>query len=134
MGLGENVGCSQGENLGSSGISYIPAAPPLPPAGVENPTLLEWTGASTKVDGITPYDPADRAGFNIAVVPAGSAVPTSSTAIDYVATSPTHNFSVTFAQMAFTLSNGNYELYMQDEDNEGHKGEWSLGVAFFINV
>ena len=97
-----------------------------------NPKTLSWTGADQREDG-TPYLPADRQGYNVAIIIAGSGTPKQSDVV-YTAIDQAYDFSIPIDQLGSPLKTGSYEFYIQDEDVDGLRSAWSAPLAFEIVV
>ena len=98
--------------------------------------LFSWVGATEREDN-TPYTPEERHGYNILILKPSDPPPGINDTPLYVAigTAPVPNeYSIEIDQLGAKLAEGDYLFYVQDEDTEGRKSEWSPEPAAFTVV
>ena len=92
-----------------------------------NPSSISWTGSNEREDN-TPYLPEERRGYHVAIVPDGAA----GTPDDYIrfsAISQSYDYTMPLSELANPLTEGSYQVYLQDEDVDGRKSVWSAPIA-----
>lgn len=89
-----------------------------------NPTEVSWQGATEREDN-TPYTPDMRHGYNVTIVPEGDAPgAVVFTSIGGEAGNA-NNYSMPLADLGNPLTEGNWWIYVQDEDTDGRQSAWS---------
>lgn len=92
-----------------------------------NINTLSWVGSNEREDN-TPYLPADRHGYNVAIQNAAD-VQDPDANIVFTAISQEYDFSVPIADLGAPLTEGTWNFYVQDEDKEGRRSDWSPALA-----